>query len=118
MYKVIIAGGREFDNYEQLKEACDYYLQNKTKEGIEIVSGGATGADALGERYAEERGYPITKFPADWGKHGRAAGPIRNKEMANYANALVAFWDGQSKGTKSMIELAREGWLDVRVEEY
>lgn len=118
MYKVIIAGGRDFENYNQLKEACDFYLQNKRKEGVEIVSGGANGADKLGERYAKERGYPIKEFPADWTKYHKAAGPIRNRHMAEYANALIAFWDGGSRGTKNMIEEARERWLDVRVEEY
>ena len=118
MYKVIIAGGRDFENYDQLKKACDYYLQNKKKEGIEIVSGGASGADKLGERYAEERGYPVTVFNADWNKHHKAAGPIRNRQMAEHANALIAFWDNESRGTKNMIEEARKRWLDVRVEEY
>lgn len=107
-YKVIIAGGRHFDNYTLLKEKCDFYLQNKLMEcQVIIISGHATGADALGERYAQERGLPLDAHPADWNKHGRAAGPIRNAEMAEVADALIAFWDGQSRGTANMINLAK-----------
>ena len=82
MVKVIVAGGRDFDNYELLRERCDYFLQN-TKD-VEIVSGVARGADLLGERYARERGYTIKRFPANWDLYGRGAGPIRNAEMAAY----------------------------------
>lgn len=103
--KVIIAGGRDFSDYEVLRERCDFFL--KTKSNIEIVSGAAKGADSLGERYANERGYSLTKFPADWDTHGKSAGYIRNAKMAAYADALIAFWDGKSKGTKNMIEIMR-----------
>ena len=118
-YKVIIAGGRHFDNYDLLKERCDYYLQNKMKEGrVVVVSGHATGADALGERYAQERGLMCDAHPADWNKHGRAAGPIRNAEMAEEADALIAFWDGVSIGTKNMIDTAKSKGLKVAVVKY
>lgn len=118
-YKVIIAGGRYFNNYELLKERCDYYLQNKLREGrVVIVSGHATGADSLGERYAQERGLHCEQYPADWKAHGKAAGPIRNEQMANVANALIAFWDGQSRGTKNMINLAKSKGLKVAVVRY
>ena len=71
--KVIIAGSRYFNNYELLRQYVDHILQNVSqKESIEIVSGGAKGADELGERYAKERGYKITRFPADWNKYGTA----------------------------------------------
>lgn len=116
IFKVIIAGGRDFDNYELLKERCDYYLQNKLKEDrVVIVSGHANGADSLGERYAQERGLECETYPADWKAHGRAAGPIRNAKMAEVADALIAFWDGKSRGTKSMIELANKKGLKVSV---
>lgn len=75
-YRVIIAECRDFADYELLKEKCDFYLQNKEKEDIIIVSGHASGADALGERYAQERGFQLETYPADWEVHGRAAGPI------------------------------------------
>jgi hypothetical protein len=103
--KVIIAGGREFMNYGLLKTKCDYLLKNKTE--VEIVSGKAKGADSLGELYAKENNYPIHEFPANWNMHGNAAGPIRNQEMGNFADVLIAFWNGESKGTKHMIDYMR-----------
>ncbi len=113
-YKVIIAGGRHFDNYELLKEKCNYFLQDKVKtHRIVVVSGKASGADKLGERYAEEKGYEIEEHPANWEQNGRAAGPIRNAEMAKASNALIAFWDGESRGTQSMINLAKKHNLEV-----
>lgn len=117
-YKVIIAGGRYFSDYELLKKTCDEFLQDKTGEEIVIISGHASRADTLGERYAQEKGFKIETYPADWKKYGRAAGTIRNEQMANIANALVAFWDGKSKGTKSMISLAKKKGLQVFVAQY
>ena len=78
----------------------------------------ARGADRLGERYAKERGYKVIYFPADWDIDGRSAGFKRNVKMAEYADALVAFWDGKSSGTKHMIETAQGKGLDVRVKRY
>ena len=118
-YRVIIAGGREYNNYDFLRERCDFYLQNKfNEEDVIIVSGHAKGADALGERYAQERGLACEQYPADWEKYGRGAGPIRNEQMANVANALIAFWDGQSRGTANMINLAMSKGLKVAVVNY
>jgi len=112
--KVIIAGGRNFRNYEQLCKVCDNILKDQTN--IEIVSGAYyKGADKLGEKYATEKGFPIKQFPADWKKFGRAAGPKRNEQMANYADALIAFWDGKSRGTKHMIDLAKKEYLKVKL---
>lgn len=113
MYKVIIAGSRDFADYELLSSFADEVLTGA--EDIEIVSGGARGADGLGERYARERGYALKVFPAEWKKWGRAAGPIRNGQMAGYADALIAFWDGQSSGTRDMIRKAEERGLRVKV---
>jgi len=79
------------------------------------VSGTARGADQLGERYAKERGYFIQRFPADWNAYGKAAGYIRNRKMAEYADALIAFWDGKSRGTLNMISLAKECGLQIRI---
>lgn len=117
-YRVIIAGCRDFDDYELLKEKCDYFLQDEKKEDVVIISGHASGADALGERYAQERGFQLETFPADWKAHGRAAGPIRNARMASAANALIAFWDGKSRVTKNMIEIAKNHNLKVVVVRY
>ena len=117
-YKVVVAGCRDFADYELLKEKCDFYLQNKKPEIIVIVSGHASGADTLGERYAQERGYETEVYPADWKTNGRAAGPIRNAQMAAVADALIAFWDGKSRGTKNMIDTATKRGLQVAVVRY
>jgi hypothetical protein len=111
--KVIIAGGRTFSDYDLLCQKCDKALSLQTE--IEIVSGAANGADKLGEKYANEKGYPIKQFPADWDKYGKSAGYRRNEEMAKYADALIAFWDGKSKGTNHMIDLAKHYGLNVVV---
>ena len=116
-FKVIIAGGRDFNDYRLLKQMCDHYLSNTTKR-ITIVSGAANGADRLGERYAKERGFNISSHPADWDKFGKSAGYIRNKEMAGEANALIAFHDGNSNGTASMISLAEKHNLKIAIENY
>lgn len=108
LYRVIIAGSRDFDDYGMLCESCDRFLAQKHQtHDIVIVSGTARGADQLGERYAHERGYAVEKYPADWNRDGKAAGPIRNAQMAMVADALIAFWDGNSRGTQNMIDLAR-----------
>lgn len=88
-----------------MKSKCDFFLSRISE--IEIVSGCANGADKLGERYAIERGYKIVYFPANW-ELGKQAGYLRNKEMAKYTNALIAFWDKKSKGTWHMINLAKQ----------
>jgi hypothetical protein len=103
-FRLIIAGSRDFDDYELLKKKTNHVLSEKVKtHEIKIVSGCASGADNLGERYAVENGYEIEKHPALWSRHGRAAGPIRNGKMAEQSDALIVFWDGKSKGTRNMI---------------
>ena len=114
--KVIIAGGRSFSDYNLLREVCDHMLQNQVE--VEIVSGKARGADSLGEKYAKEKNYTIKEFPADWEKYKKSAGYIRNKEMAQYADAAIVFWDGKSKGSKHMIELSQEYNLKLKVVNY
>lgn len=107
--RTIIAGGRHY----QLTG-----LDKNTLSALpisEVVCGGATGADEGGKQWAEENGIPVKMFPADWKKHGKAAGPIRNREMAEYAESLVAFWDGKSRGTGSMISIAEDLGLHVVV---
>ena len=112
--RVIIAGGRDFDDYALLKESCD----NLIPDDAIILSGGARGADRLGEQYAKERGLSIERHPADWDQYGRSAGMIRNREMAKAADSLVAFWDGKSKGTAHMIQTAEKMGLMVKVVRY
>ena len=116
--KVIIAGGRDFKDYDLLSLKCNLILEDTPFEEIEIVSGTARGADLLGEDYANKCSYPIKKFPADWDKYGKSAGHRRNAEMAEYADALICFWDGSSRGTKSMIELAKKKGLKIRIIKY
>ena len=101
--KTIIAGSRDFKDYNLLKSQLDYYRMHKNNI-TEVVSGCAKGADLLGESYANEQSIPVTQFPADWDKHKKAAGPIRNRQMAEYADCLIAVWDGSSRGTKNMID--------------
>lgn len=118
MFRVIVAGGRDFDDYELLKSTMDKLLIN-IKSQICIVSGTARGADLLGERYAKENGYIVHRFPADWNTFGKTAGFVRNEEMAQNADALVAFWDGSSHGgTYHMIKTAKRYNLKVRVKKY
>ncbi len=112
-FDVIIAGSRQFSDYETLKEKCDKFFS--AKRPTAIVCGEAAGADALGKRYANERGIPVKSFPAQWDTYGKRAGFIRNEEMAKNADALVAFWDGKSHGTKHMIDTAEKHGLAVRV---
>ena len=115
--KVIIAGGRDFNNYPLLKEKCDIIL-SKVKEDIIIVSGTAKGADLLGERYAVEHNYQIVYFPANWRLYGAGAGPIRNKEMAEYGDSLILFWNGVSKGSADMLKKAEAKGLKTRIIKY
>lgn len=118
--KIIIAGGRDFKDYELLKTKVDKIIELLIADNftIEIVSGTANGADKLGEKYAKEKGYKIAYFPANWDKFGKRAGYIRNEEMANYAQALIAFWDNKSRGTKHMIDLAKKYNLPTRIIKY
>lgn len=117
MFKLIIAGGRDFNNYDGMSKCLDRLLKN-INDNIEIVCGMARCADRLGERYAKEHGYKVIYMPADWDLYGKSAGFKRNVQMAEYADALVAFWDGVSSGTKHMIETAQNMGLDVRVKKY
>lgn len=107
-YRLVIAGSRDFNDYTLLSKAVDKHLGDKVDNAkIIIISGTAPGADQLGERYAKERGYKLECYPADWGHYGKAAGPVRNMNMANVADDVIVFWDGESSGTKNMIETAK-----------
>lgn len=113
--RTIIAGSRTVTNPKTVKQAVNSAV---VKAGIwptEIVEGGARGVDTLAFDFAWEQGIPVKVFPADWKQHGRAAGVLRNREMAKYAEALIAIWDGKSRGTKNMIEEAEKCGLKVYV---
>ena len=140
MVRIIIAGGREFNDYELLKQSVndiifDLECRNtitgigntsrvNEKHLIEFVSGTARGADQLGEKYAGESIWSVKRFPANWDLYGKRAGYIRNEQMAKYAMSdnsyglLIAFWDGKSRGTKHMIDLAKKHGLEVHVVNY
>lgn len=97
--KVIIAGSRDItDKYTVIDavKGAEFVIS-------EVVSGVARGVDTLGEQWAEKNNIPVKQFPADWETFGRSAGYQRNYEMARYADALIAIWDGKSRGTLNMI---------------
>lgn len=110
--RTIIAGSRQITDETLISET----LARLAWPITEVISGGASGVDRLGEAWAARCGIPVRCFPADWARYGKGAGPIRNREMALAADALVAFWDGRSAGTRHMIELARKHHLQVHVE--
>lgn len=109
--KTIIAGSRDYDDYQDFLECM---RQCPLTEKIsEIVSGCARGADMLALRYAKDFGLDKKEFSADWNGLGKRAGHVRNAQMADYADALIAFWDGRSPGTANMIEEARKRGLAI-----
>ena len=110
--KVIIAGERTLENTDIVFPIIDA----SPFEITEVVCGEARGVDTLGKRWALNKGVPVTSYPADWGKYGKGAGPIRNQQMADYADALIAIWfPSKSKGTKDMIKRAYDGHLHLYV---
>ena len=118
--RVIVAGSKNFDDYDFMKRKLDEYFSEAGGEPVEtIVSGHADGADKLGERYAAERGLPCSVFPAAWEKYGRKAGPMRNSQMLDYASErspeVVAFWNGTSSGTFDTIKKACRKGIPCRV---
>lgn len=112
--RVIIAGSRNFHDFDLLIEVMDHFL-SKIEDSIEIVSGKAKGADTLGERYALLRGYPVKEFPADWNQFGKSAGYKRNVQMAEYGTHCVVFHLNESKGSAHMINIAKQYNLKLRV---
>lgn len=109
--RVIIAGSRDITEMAHINDAvaASKFLIHQ------VVCGMARGVDLLGKEWAEAVGIPVAKFPADWNKHGKRAGYLRNEQMADNADALIAIWDGVSKGTANMIETARKKKLKVYV---
>ena len=102
--KVIIAGSRTISSIACIVNAVDQSGFDIT----EVVSGMARGVDSLAIDFANLNIIPVHKFPADWNKYGKSAGYIRNQQMAEFADALIAIWDGQSKGTKHMIDIMQK----------
>jgi len=117
-YKIIVAGTRTFNDYELLEANLINILKGKRPSEVTIVSGGARGADSLGEKFARKYNCWLKIFPAEWDRYGKSAGYIRNADMAKFADACIVFWDGVSKGTKHMIDLADKHNLNLYVVMY
>lgn len=114
----LIVGSRGFTDYKKMEEITNYLLKNK--KNIVIVSGGAKGADFLAKKYALEHHLLYKEFPADWDKYGKRAGYIRNEEMHKYLSkqkqkGVIAFWDGQSKGTSHNFDLAKKYKNNIKI---
>lgn len=116
IFKLIVAGSRDFCNLAVVREVVDKMLANKLEtHRIEIVSGGARGPDTLGRAIAIEHGWRVSVMNADWEKEGKAAGMKRNQRMADYADAALVFWDGNSPGTRNMIQTMIEMRKPIRI---
>jgi hypothetical protein len=103
--KLIIAGSRSITNYNLVRQAIiSHGIWAKYGRDIEVVCGMAKGVDMLGYKFAENNSLVVHEFPANWDLYGRSAGHRRNREMGDFADELLALWDGESKGTKGMIE--------------
>ena len=129
--KVIIAGGREFRDYDFLQHACDAILLREAYKDVIVISGCAPGADTLALQYARERGFKYEEHPADWtdlshpdaiirtskngGKYDLLAGKRRNTKMSEIGDVLIAFWNHRSGGTADMIDKASRRKLKVHV---
>ena len=111
--KIIIAGTRTFNNYILLSQIINYYTKNISN--FEIVSGCARGVDTLAIKFAKEYNIKVHEFPANWDQYKKRAGYLRNIEMAKFSNALIAIWDGKSRGTKHMIDIADQYQLRKRI---
>ena len=107
--KIVIAGCRNYYNYDEAKAYLDDCLADiNSKNDIIILSGAANGSDKLGVRYALENNFRVELFLPEWDKYGKSAGPKRNKLMAQACDYVICFWDGESSGTRSMIDYAKE----------
>lgn len=112
--KVIVAGSRTFDDRQLLESTLEKMTGKLSK--LTIIHGGADGADRMAEWWAlRKKGVTVKGFYPDWNKHGKSAGPIRNSEMVKEADALIAFHDGKSPGTKDVIDKARKAGLKIKV---
>lgn len=109
--RVLVCGSRYFNDYELLERTLDDYPIT------DIIEGEARGADALARLYGERRGIPVLRFPADWNEHGKAAGPIRNKQMLVDGNPdfVVAFRGPNSRGTQNMIDQTNKAKIALRI---
>lgn len=110
--RCIIAGGRDIANVSVIFGAIA--TSGFAHEITEVVSASVPGVDEIGFMWARQMAdVPVKEFPADWKKHGKAAGPIRNQQMAEYADALILVWDGKSKGSANMLMHAKNHGLRI-----
>jgi len=114
--KLAVIGSRDFNDYNLIKEVLDFFISNYEK--VTIVSGGARGADKLSERYAKENELDTDIYPADWEKHGKGAGYIRNQTIWDNSDIGIAFWDGKSKGTEHSFKISKKQSKDLHVFNY
>jgi len=112
--KLAIVGSRGFSDYRRLltmveEYLCDYehFKDCYVPRFNEVISGGAAGADTMGEQIATHFGVKLTVFKPDWDKHGKAAGFIRNEDIISNSDFVLACWDGQSKGTANSLSIAK-----------
>lgn len=117
MMRLAVIGSRDFTDYHLMRFVLCVYHE-EANGNLQIVSGGARGADRLSEKFAEEFDLDVKIFLAEWHKYGKSAGYRRNAEIVDHATELVAFWDGKSKGTEHSINLARKAGKKVVVIDY
>ena len=115
MNKIIIAGSREFSDYNLLEREVKKFIVEENIVNPIIISGIAKGADKLGEDFAKKFKLNVELYPADWDSYGKRAGFLRNEQMAKCASHCIVFWDGDSKGTGHMIDLANKYNLKLKV---
>lgn len=114
--RVVIAGSRNFNNYEMFANIVGEFLKPIYEEyEMIIVSGHCSGTDLMGERYAKENGFEVEIYPAEWKKYGRSAGPKRNKQMVDVADFAIAFPSVNGKGTHSMIKYAKQKGIPIKI---
>lgn len=126
--RILVCGSRTYGlndpigSYNSVKKELLKAVYKLTKEGVPdlrvtIIQGEASGADVTAKQAAKWFDWEYLSFPADWEKHGKAAGPIRNKQMLDEGkpDMVIAFWDGKSPGTKNMIDQATKSGVPVEI---
>ena len=118
-FKLIVAGGRDFSDRFLLRDELIKLAETTyADKAVSIVSGLAKGADLMGKYFAIEHEVTLYEFPAEWNRYGNSAGFIRNEQMGNFSDGLLAFWDGKSSGTKNMIYYMQQLRKPVHVVRY
>jgi hypothetical protein len=113
--KLAVIGSRDFTEYDFFKEKLEYLTQN-IEEDIVYVSGGCkNSADELIKKYCKENNYELIEFLPDYKQYGKAATHIRNSQIVEFSDALIAFFNGSSPGSKSTISKAKKKGLKVKI---